>query len=112
VISFGRLHRTVNAGIVDENVNGAESGARSIDYRPAVCRPADVRGNEPGLASGSLNLPRHRFHLNTGSRSDEYPRAFGGEAQRDGTPDSAASTGHNGQSILQKHVCPLESRES
>jgi hypothetical protein len=52
---FSGLHRSVDPGIVDQNVHRAESSPRTIDDPSAVLTPAHLGGHAPYLSSSPIS---------------------------------------------------------
>ena len=106
VEAHDRGHRDVQ-GVVDEDVDLAESGRRLRDHRHQLVDHAQVALDEPGLASGGLDgvgdvlARRSLVH-------DHDPGAEGCHGRRGALADAASTAGH--ECGLSRECGPVEAK--
>src|SRR5689334_412226 len=86
----------VDAGIVDEDVEPAEGLLRFCEEPANVCFVREVRLNGDCLAAIAIDLADDAIRaLFAGAIVDDHRSSLGGQMQRDGSPDSLGSPGHD-----------------
>ena len=102
-IVFDGDERTVVAGVVDQDRDGAKLLSAGGDDAGAVGFPGEV-GRGVGSALGSpKDLPGGGSELGFSARGEEDCGAFGGEVARDGAADAAARASDESDLVLKQH---------
>ena len=100
---FHGLHRPIVAGIVDQNIDRAETILRGRDDARAIGFAGDIACDPGAFASRLLDLARDIAEFRFGARRNQHGSAFGGETPGDGSADSAAAAGYDSNFALEKH---------